>query len=163
MSPMRPSERERDATIRVLHDGCAQGRLSATTLEQRVEHALAARSVDDLHRLTADVERVSRLKAWLSRSARLWPPRKDAPGACLWLEGIGPRPFVLGRSGEADLVVRDDSVSRRHAQIVRTPDGFVLCDLGSTNGTWLAGRRVGQVQLVPGDVIELGNVPLRMI
>jgi pSer/pThr/pTyr-binding forkhead associated (FHA) protein len=53
-------------------------------------------------------------------------------------------------------------VARLHAQIVRTPEGFVLTDLGSTNGTWLAGRRVGQVEVAAGDVVRLGEQPLRL-
>lgn len=163
MPLVRASERERDQTIRVLHDGCAEGRLSASTLESRVERALGAKTVDELRQLTDDVERVSRLKVWLSQVLTV-ARRSPAPrAACLWLEGIGPRPLVVGRSREADLVVSDETVSRRHAQIVRTTDGFMLADLGSTNGTWLDGRRVGQVEVAAGDVVVLGNVPLRLL
>jgi hypothetical protein len=163
MSGVRASERERDKTIRLLHDGCADGRLSASTLEERVERALAAKSVDELRQLTVDVERVSRLKAWLSQMVVLRRRSAAPPAACLWLSGIGTRPFVLGRSRQADLVVFDDTVSRRHAHIVRTADGFMLADLGSTNGTWLSGRRVGQVEVAAGDEIVLGDVPLRLL
>jgi hypothetical protein len=163
MSRVRASERERDKTIRVLRDGCAEGRLSASTLEQRVERALAAGSVDELRQLTLDVKRVSRLKVSLSQLVTLRRPAAPPEEACLWLEGIGPRPFVVGRSREADLVVCDESVSRRHAHIVRTTDGFMLADLGSTNGTWLSGRRVGQVEVSAGDLIELGELPLRLL
>ena len=163
MSRVRASERERDKTIRVLHDGCADGRLSTSTLEQRVERALAAKSVGELRQLTVDVKRVPRLKAWLSHAAV--PLRRSAAprAACLWLEGIGSRPFVVGRSREADLILSDDTVSRRHAQIVRTTDGFMLADLGSTNGTWLGDRRVGQVEVAVGDSIVVGDVPLRFL
>lgn len=163
MSRVRASERERDKTIRVLHDGCAEGRLSPSTLEERVERALAAKSVDELHQLTVDVNRVSRLKVWLSH-ALATPWRSPVPrGACLWLEGIGARPFVVGRSSKADLVVSDKSVSRRHVQIVRTTDGFMLADLSSTNGTWMSGRRVAQIVVAAGDTVELGHVPLRLL
>jgi hypothetical protein len=163
MSPMRASESDRERTIRALHDGCADGRLSTSTLEQRVEQALAARSVDELRQLTLDVKRVPRVRAWLSQTLSGRSDAAAPEGACLWLDGIGKRPFVFGRSRASDLVLSGDTVSRRHAQIVRTDHGFVLRDLGSLNGTWLAGRRVGQVEVAPGDVIELGDVPVRLL
>ena len=159
MSAVRPSEHERDKTLSVLREGCAEGRLSDSTLEHRIERALAARTVAELRQLTVDIERVSHVKTWLTRR----PARPTPEQARLWLDGIGTRPFLLGRSREADLVLRDESVSRRHAQIVRTSDGFMLADLGSTNGTWLGGRRVGEVEVAPGDVIELGDHPLRLL
>ena len=49
-------------------------------------------------------------------------------------------PVVLGRHADCDLVLQDDQASRRHAQVEPGPDGFVLVDLGSTNGTLLNGR-----------------------
>jgi hypothetical protein len=155
---MRASDREREATLRHLHDGRVDGRLSTETFEARVERALTARSGGELRELTADVSRVSRVRAWLAGALRSEP----VPEACVWLRAVGQRPFVLGRSRQADFVVAEDTVSRRHAQIVRTPDGFVLTDLGSTNGTWLAGRRVGQVEVAAGDVVRLGDMPLRL-
>jgi hypothetical protein len=163
MSRVRASEHEREKTIRVLHDGCADGRLSTSTLEQRVERALAARSVDELRQLTLDVKRVPRVRAWLSQTLSGRSAAVAPEGACLWLEGIGKRPFVFGRSRASDLVLAGDTVSRRHAQIARSGDRFVLRDLGSLNGTWLGGRRVGQVEVAAGDVIELGDVPVRLL
>ena len=159
---MRASDREREATLRVLGDGRAEGRLSTSTFEQRVERALTARSTGELRQLTVDVERLTPARAWW---AHLRGPKRAAAGAeeaSLCLDDLGPRPFCVGRSGEADLVVRDLTVSRRHAQIVRMPDGFVLTDLGSTNGTWLGGRRVGQVEVVPGDAVLLGDLTLHL-
>src|SRR5690242_8417537 len=126
---MRASDREREATLRHLHDGRVDGRLSTETFEARIELALTAKSGDELRELTADVSRVSRLRAWLVGALRSEP---DAE-ACLWLHGVRERPFVVGRSRQADFVVGEDTVSRLHAQIVRTPEGFVLTDLGSTN------------------------------
>jgi pSer/pThr/pTyr-binding forkhead associated (FHA) protein len=49
-------------------------------------------------------------------------------------------------------------VSRRHAQISRRDDGYVIEDLNSTNGTFINAQRVvGVVPLTPGDLIELGT------
>ena len=44
---------------------------------------------------------------------------------------------ILGRGSDNDVDVDDETVSRRHALITETPDGFVLRDLGSANGTYL--------------------------
>ena len=155
---MRASDREREATLRHLHDGRVDGRLSTETFEARIERALTAKSGAELRGLTADVSRVSRLRAWLAGALRSQPEAE----ACLWLQAVRERPFVVGRSRQADFVVGEDTVSRLHAQIVRTPQGFVLTDLGSTNGTWLAGRRVGQVEVAAGDVVRLGDLPVRL-
>ena len=53
------------------------------------------------------------------------------------------RPITtIGRRADRDLVVDDPDVSRAHAEIRWTPEGFVLCDTGSTNGTFVDGARV---------------------
>jgi pSer/pThr/pTyr-binding forkhead associated (FHA) protein len=65
---------------------------------------------------------------------------------------------VLGRGVACQLVFADDSVSRRHAEL-RLEDGlWHLRDLGSTNGTWVNGRRVREAEVRPGDEIRLGAV-----
>jgi hypothetical protein len=155
---MRASDREREATIRALRCGRVDGRLSTATFEARIESALRARSGAELRRLTADFRRISRVHAWLAGA--LWSRADDT--TCLWLRAVGERPFVVGRSHQADFVVGEATVSRRHAQLVRTADGFVLTDLGSTNGTWIADRRVGQVEVTAGDVVRLGDLALRL-
>ncbi|HEY7076074.1 MAG TPA: DUF1707 domain-containing protein [Solirubrobacteraceae bacterium] len=70
---VRASDREREATIRVLHDGRAEGRLSTSTFEQRVERALTAKGAGELRELTVDVRRLSRLRAWLAHARRSRP------------------------------------------------------------------------------------------
>jgi hypothetical protein len=64
---------------------------------------------------------------------------------------------VLGRSRDCDLRVGDANVSRRHAEVREDGDGWVLVDLGSTNGTLLNGRRVERERLEDGDTITLGS------
>jgi predicted component of type VI protein secretion system len=69
---------------------------------------------------------------------------------------------VLGRDVSNDIVIGDSEISRQHARISRTPGGYVLEDLGSTNGTYVGGERLsGPLALNPGDMIGLGeNVSL---
>jgi len=66
--------------------------------------------------------------------------------------------IFIGRDLGNDLVVNDAEVSRRHARLVLQAGGFVLEDLGSTNGTTVNGQRLlGPYILRPGDVITLGE------
>jgi predicted component of type VI protein secretion system len=65
---------------------------------------------------------------------------------------------LLGRDPSADLVVNDPSVSRRHALIERRPEGFVVLDQRSANGTFLNNQRVEQALLQAGQQLRLGAV-----
>jgi pSer/pThr/pTyr-binding forkhead associated (FHA) protein len=64
--------------------------------------------------------------------------------------------FVLGRSADANLVLRDASVSRQHAIIERVGTVWVIVDMASTNGVVVNGTRVARAVLRPGDVIRIG-------
>jgi hypothetical protein len=66
--------------------------------------------------------------------------------------------FSIGRDAGCDLAIADMTVSRRHATLERTPDGWLLTDLESTNGTRVNGWRVrGKVSVTPGDLVSFGN------
>jgi transcriptional regulator with PAS, ATPase and Fis domain len=70
------------------------------------------------------------------------------------------RPLVMGTSPDCDLVVADPKVSRRHCEIALTPQGIVIRDLGSKNGT-LAGKVAIREALLPeGAVVTLGGSDL---
>ena len=74
---------------------------------------------------------------------------------------IGAGGTVIGRSGDADIVIAAQEVSRRHAQIAPDAGGWTLRDLDSTNGVLLNGRPLGvPARLSDGDVIEIGSVEL---
>jgi FHA domain-containing protein/uncharacterized protein DUF4388 len=67
--------------------------------------------------------------------------------------------YTIGRTPDNMIVVADGSVSSRHARVLRTPDGFVLEDLQSRNGTYVNGERVTEKRLLDdGDLIRLGKV-----
>jgi pSer/pThr/pTyr-binding forkhead associated (FHA) protein len=66
------------------------------------------------------------------------------------------RPLVIGRSIGCDMTLSDPTVSRWHAELIREGDGWVVRDMGSTNGTRVNGWRVRRAVLEPGDVVALG-------
>lgn len=68
---------------------------------------------------------------------------------------------LIGRSGDAAILIRSPEVSRRHARIVISSGRAIIEDLGSRNGTVVRGMPVqGQVQLQDGDEIRLGSIVL---
>lgn len=72
--------------------------------------------------------------------------------------------FVVGREADCDLVLVEEKVSRHHAALERLPDGsYQLRDLGSTNGTFVDGRRVSEpVALRGGEEIRFGDTAARV-
>lgn len=72
---------------------------------------------------------------------------------------IGTPAFRIGRLGDNDLVLRDPSVSRHHAEICRLRDGrFRVLDLDSMNGVLVNSKKVRDGELRHGDVLEVGDV-----
>ncbi|WP_125614184.1 FhaA domain-containing protein [Specibacter cremeus] len=69
--------------------------------------------------------------------------------------------IVLGRSSEADILIDDTGVSRRHLEIRTDGGASTAVDLGSTNGSYLRGRRIeGSAPLSDGDTITMGRTKL---
>lgn len=62
-------------------------------------------------------------------------------------------PMIAGRSKDAGLLIDDDQISRRHAQLKPLPDGLEVEDLGSSNGTFLNGQRLPKFIARDGDTI----------
>ena len=96
------------------------------------------------------------------------PADHPAPGRYLELEDGDERALLpleeptvrLGRAFGADVVLDDQSVSRRHAIISQRPAGARILDDRSANGTFVNGRRVVEADLRDGDVVVLGRVVL---
>lgn len=66
--------------------------------------------------------------------------------------------LLIGRSGDADLIIPDPSLSRRHARLFLDGEQLMIEDLGSQNGTWVDGTRVRQTALVmPGALIKVSE------
>jgi hypothetical protein len=75
---------------------------------------------------------------------------------------LGDGRNLIGRLADCAVIVSDGNVSRHHAVIQRAGSGFVISDLGSTNGTYVNGERlVADHRLSDGDRITVGTVALR--
>ncbi|MFD7297438.1 FHA domain-containing protein [Streptomyces sp. NPDC059897] len=67
------------------------------------------------------------------------------------------RPYTLGRDPQGDIVLDDARVSWRHATISWGGRSWVIEDHGSTNGTFVQGQRIHQMEIGPGSSVHLGN------
>lgn len=74
------------------------------------------------------------------------------------------QPLVIGRGDDCGLRIHDSSVSRRHAQVEPSVDGFRVDDFGSTNGTFVNDQPVSSPQkLHDGDYVRIGNCLFRFL
>ncbi|MHC4512780.1 MAG: FHA domain-containing protein, partial [Planctomycetota bacterium] len=64
----------------------------------------------------------------------------------------------IGRRSSNTIVLNDEKVSGRHAEVVQEEDQFLLKDLGSTNGTLMDGRPITEVVLSPNDIVRVGRL-----
>ena len=160
---IRVSDAEREQALAELRDGYAAGRLTHDTFGHRVDEVLRARMSGELRSLVADLPRRRRISAVVragcrralgvaDRWLRGWPPVLTLPG--------GPQiRFTIGREAACDMTLADLTVSRWHASLQRDAGGWLLADLGSTNGTRLNGWRVnGPMPVRAGDLVSFGAV-----
>jgi hypothetical protein len=158
----RVSDGERAVAISRLRRSYAAGYLSLDTFAERMDQALAAKTLDELDRPLADLPTMASIQDRIRRALRRFRLPPPALPLSLPDELSGER-LVIGRSDACDLVLGDQTVSRRHAELSRTSVGWLLSDLDSTNGTRVNGWRVKQVRVRPGDRVQVGRVRLRVV
>ena len=66
----------------------------------------------------------------------------------------------LGRHPDSEISLDDITVSRRHAEVERTPDGYLVSDAGSLNGTYVNQERIDKLLLRHGDELQIGKFRL---
>ena len=69
--------------------------------------------------------------------------------------------ITIGAMDDNDVVMNDSTVSRYHCKIVQEESSWVLCDLGSTNGTFINRVRIREAYLKPGCTVSLGTAELK--
>ncbi|OFX16745.1 MAG: hypothetical protein A2Z18_04100 [Armatimonadetes bacterium RBG_16_58_9] len=71
-------------------------------------------------------------------------------------------PTEIGREATKDIgLPLDNTVSRNHAQIAQEVTAWVICDMGSTNGTFVNGAKVQRQELSNGDIVQVGSTKFR--
>jgi transcriptional regulator with GAF, ATPase, and Fis domain len=83
-------------------------------------------------------------------------------------DGIPQRDYVvtkdtirIGTAADNELVLNDETVSRNHAEILKTKDGYLIRDLNSTNGTFVGNVKVKEVFLSASSIIKVGKTKIR--
>ena len=76
---------------------------------------------------------------------------------------LGDGETTAGRAAESDIFLEDVTVSRHHAVFAIDGEGLTVTDLGSTNGTYVNGRRHETAALAPGDEVMLGKFHLVVV
>ena len=154
---MRVSDDERERAVALLRARCVEGYLSMETFEHRLGRALIARSAIELRQLVADLVRIRR--PWTVRLKRAGVAAQLAAfPVALPAEGT----VVVGRSSSCDVTLGEPTISRRHLELRALDESWLAVDLGSTNGTWLLGQRLGRARVLPGDELVLGECPIEL-
>ncbi len=70
---------------------------------------------------------------------------------------------VLGRDKNADIMIKDPSISRQHAAIIYHDSMFILKDLGSTNGTYMKSKKIEKARIRHRDKFQIGDTVIQFI
>jgi pSer/pThr/pTyr-binding forkhead associated (FHA) protein len=76
---------------------------------------------------------------------------------------VPEKQVIVGRSGDLDMVLVEDMVSRKHARIALQQDQIWIEDLGSTNGTFVNGEKIKRARLKEGDRVLIGTSILKVM
>ncbi len=153
-----PSDDTRERSLARLKRGYVLGALSTDTFERRVECVMRSQSTGEIDQLTQALPGGPLARAARAIVQALSPGREARH--LLW---VADRTTLnVGRSPTCEIVLSDDSVSRRHAEL-RFQDGrWTVRDVSSSNGTWVNGRRLrGELEIRRGDVLTFGDVSAR--
>jgi hypothetical protein len=163
----------RHRLARTLNAAYAEGLLSERTLAHRLDALFAGVLIDPAGLVGDLTRRRSRaplretvplaLTSLLNRLRGGAGATRAEPGILLALDWAGGcEELVIGRHPSCDIVVSDETVSRRHAMLTFRDGGWIVQDLQSTNGTRLNGQYVGRCRLRPGDQLGLGRRRLQV-
>jgi hypothetical protein len=121
-----------------------------------------------LGRVSVELQADANLKVGLFRVHPSYDERIPMTEPTAWLEGPDGAHHLLtgdlstiGRLSDSDIVINDQNVSRRHAELHAVGDDYELIDLGSTNGSKVNGQRIQRCALADGDQVTFGAITLR--
>jgi hypothetical protein len=160
---VRVSDGMREETVATLRRRFAEGYLSPATLEERVDRALRAKTHEALALTLADLPPDE--PAWRRLLRRTAPVATLAPDRVAILDlsfHVGAGPVLVGRDPDCAIVLADETVSRRHAELDLAGDLCRVRDVGSTNGTFVRGRAITTARLREGDEVTFGLLTLRL-
>ncbi|GAB3728255.1 hypothetical protein GCM10028862_05580 [Luteimonas pelagia] len=160
------------------------GGMAVSVNGRRVEGLIALRPGDDVA-FDGVRARLASMDATAPREHQAGPampdPANDDPGATAVhpvvpryvLRGIGDRafgrswpligPVVVGRADDCTLRLDLPGLSRRHAKLTPNDQGVLVEDLGSTNGSFINGKRVQRAQAAPGDELAFDRVRFQLV
>jgi len=134
------------------HDASEQQGTAADTTINLGENAIGGVDFDVPVGLSAEDK--AAVAALPPTSALLIVQRGPSAGARFLLDA--PR-TVAGRSPNSDIFLDDVTVSRKHVEFVREPEGFLVRDVGSLNGTYVNRDRIERALLRSGDEVQIGK------
>ena len=71
--------------------------------------------------------------------------------------------LIIGRHPDCDVQIYSRKISRRHCCVMQLEGRLVVRDLGSTNGIYCNGQRVGEVALMPNDELQIANLSYQYV
>lgn len=161
----------RHRLARTLNSAYAEGLLSERTLAHRLDILFASALIDpaglvgDLSRRGPRRQVGRRVVATVTGFARRTVRTAAAPepSILLALDWSGAQEeLLIGRHPACDVIISAATVSRQHAQLTFRDGGWILQDLGSTNGTRVNGQPVGRCRLRPGDQLVVADQLLQV-
>ncbi|HJZ85064.1 MAG TPA: GGDEF domain-containing protein [Polyangia bacterium] len=109
------------------------------------------------------ITRVSQARAAPASEAQACLVLVYPPGAMMGRRFELGKDVIIGRGSDCQVQIDRDSVSRKHARIVRKSDTWVVHDLGSTNGTYVGNDPVHEQPLRDGDLLKVGSTIFKFL
>jgi pSer/pThr/pTyr-binding forkhead associated (FHA) protein len=97
------------------------------------------------------------MRSQYPQSATVIVQTGDLQGTKFWIRGN----YLIGSHPENHIELEDSNVSRVHAVIAPTPNGYLMMDLNSRTGTYVNGMRILRTTLKDGDEIQVGSTRMQ--